>query len=364
MAQAGSLVIRSWQAVGTGQPLAQATRSLDLSTLAPDEVVIEVAGCGVCHTDLGFLYDGVRTGRPFPLTLGHEIAGRVVHGGARARFLVGKAVVVPAVIPCGVCDLCSRGRGAICRAQIFPGSDVDGGFASHVVVPARGLCPVDEVALARVGLQLADVSVLADAISTAYQSVVRSGLREGDVAVVVGAGGVGCFAVQIAAALGAHVIALDIDEARLRLASEHGASVTLNCRGLDSADIKKRLTAIALEREWPLLCWKLFETSGRAAGQTLAFGLLGFGAMLMIVGFTRDKIEVRLASVMAFDATVQGNWGCLPALYPAALALVLEGKVRVAPFVEQRPLSRINDTFATLHETGLPRRPVLVPDFA
>ena len=108
-----------------------------------DEAVVEVAGCGVCHTDLGFLYGGVRTRKEAPLALGHEISGAVVAVGDRYPELLGKAVIVPAVTPCGECADCREGRAAVCQRQVMPGNDVQGGFASHVIVPARGLCVVD-----------------------------------------------------------------------------------------------------------------------------------------------------------------------------------------------------------------------------
>src|SRR3569832_335519 len=106
------------------------------------EVVVAIAGCGVCHTDLGYYYDGVRTNMAPPLALGHEISGTVVETGPGAMEWLGKRVIVPAVLPCGECDLCKRGLATICRAQKMPGNDIQGGFASHVVVPARGLCEV------------------------------------------------------------------------------------------------------------------------------------------------------------------------------------------------------------------------------
>jgi 6-hydroxycyclohex-1-ene-1-carbonyl-CoA dehydrogenase len=109
----------------------------------PGEVVVAVAGCGVCHTDLGYYYDGVRTNHALPLALGHEISGRVVAVGEGAAAWLGTSVIVPAVLPCGECDLCRRGLAPICRAQKMPGNDIQGGFASHIVVPARGLCEVD-----------------------------------------------------------------------------------------------------------------------------------------------------------------------------------------------------------------------------
>src|SRR6185369_9701916 len=87
------------------------------------EVVVAIAGCGVCHTDLGYLYDGVRTNQPLPLALGHEISGRVVAAGEGAGGWLGKSVIVPAVLPCGECDLCKRGLTTICRAQKMPGND-------------------------------------------------------------------------------------------------------------------------------------------------------------------------------------------------------------------------------------------------
>ena len=127
---------------------------------------------------------------------------------------------MPAVIPCGTCPACRDGHGSICPRQIFPGNDVHGGFATHVRVPAHGLCPVPDLADEEVNpadVSLPELSVLADAVSTPYQAILRSGLGAGDLAVFVGAGGVGGFGVQIAAALGAHVVAIDVDADRLAL---------------------------------------------------------------------------------------------------------------------------------------------------
>lgn len=353
---------RSWQMRQPGAPLELSEGTVNPSSLAGGEVLVEVAGCGVCHTDLGFFYGGVRPGRALPLTLGHEISGVVIAAGAEHQHLVGEKVIVPAVIPCGECALCLAGRGSICRKQIFPGSDVHGGFATHVIVPGRGLCPVDHEALRSSGLALPDLAVIADAVSTPYQAVVRSGLASGDTAVFIGAGGVGGFGVQIAAALGARVIAIDVDEARLETIARHGAHHTVSSRDKDPQAIRKAVAEHVKAQGWNPYAWKIFETSGHPRGQETAFALLTYGAHLSVVGYTLEKINVRLSNLMAFDATAQGNWGCLPEHYPAALALVLAGKVQVLPFIEKRPMSRINDTFAELHEGKARRRPVLIPD--
>lgn len=348
-----------WSMTAAGEPMAKS----DFNALAPGEgeVVVEVAGCGVCHTDLGYYYDGVRFNHPLPLTLGHEISGRVVAAGSGTEGWQGKAVIIPAVIPCGACDLCVSGHGTICRQQLMPGNDVQGGFATHVRVPARGLCPVDEQRLAAAGLDLADVSVVADAVTTPYQAAVQAEVRPGDLAIVIGIGGVGGYAVQIANAVGASVIAIDVDQAKLDHMANYGGALTLNAAQIQGRELKKAIQSFVKEKGLPETRWKIFECSGTAPGQDTAFGLLTYGATLSVVGFTMNKIELRLSNLMAFHARALGNWGCLTELYPAALDLVLEKKIALAPFVEKHPLDTINAVFAEAHAHRLTRRAILVP---
>lgn len=348
-----------WMMVEPGRPMVRT--EFELGELAADQVVVEVAGCGVCHTDLGYYYDGVRTNQPLPLALGHEISGRVVGAGSAAGQWVGRAVIVPAVMPCGTCELCTSGHGTICRAQVMPGNDIQGGFASHIVVPARGLCAVDEQRLAAAGLQLADVSVVADAVTTPYQAVTQAGVEPGDVAIVIGVGGVGGYAVQIANAFGASVVAIDVDPAKLELMSKYGAALTLNAREVTGRDLKKAIEAHAKANGLRITRWKIFECSGSGAGQTNAYSLINHGATLAVVGFTMDKVEVRLSNLMAFHARALGNWGCLPEYYPPALDLVLDGRINLANFVERHPLAQINEVFEAAHAHKLTRRAILTP---
>ncbi|MCL5966061.1 MAG: 6-hydroxycyclohex-1-ene-1-carbonyl-CoA dehydrogenase [Deltaproteobacteria bacterium] len=349
-----------WFMTAVGEPMVKA--GFDPFPPSDGEVVVEVAGCGVCHTDLGFYYGGVRVNHGLPLTLGHEISGRVAAAGAGAEGWQGKAVIIPAVIPCGECELCASGHGTICRRQKMPGNDIHGGFATHIRVPARGLCLVDERRLAAAGLQLADVSVVADAVTTPYQAAVQAEVKPGDFAVVVGAGGVGGYAVQIARAFGATVVALDVDQAKLDAMAGHGAALTINVRQVQGRDLKKAIQDFARDNGRPGTGWKIFECSGTAAGQDTAFGLLTYGATLSVVGFTMDKVELRLSNLMAFHARALGNWGCLTELYPQALDLALDRRISLAPFVERHPLSDINEVFAAAHARKLARRAILVPD--
>ena len=348
-----------WIMTAPAAPLAR--REFDPFPPAAGEVVVAIAGCGVCHTDLGYLFDGVRTNRPLPLALGHEISGTVVATGAGAEAWQGEAVIVPAVLPCGECDACRRGRSAICRNQKMPGNDIDGGFATHIRVPARGLCRVDLARLAAAGLTLPDVSVVADAVTTPYQAVRRAGIGPGDLAVVIGVGGVGGFAAQVAHAMGAKVVAIDVDTTKLGAIAAHGAALALDARGQDARALKQEVAAFAKREGLRATEWTILECSGSAAGQNTAWSLLVPGATLGVVGFTMDKVEVRLSNLMAFDARAIGNWGCPPELYPEALDLVLDRRIALAPFVEQHPLDAINDVIDAAHARRLARRAVLTP---
>ncbi len=350
---------RCWQMTEVGKPLVK--EAFTAAPPAKNEVGVEVAGCGVCHTDLGFLYDGVPTKHELPLTLGHEISGKVVACGEGAGAWDGKAVIIPAVIPCGSCDLCQRGLGSICRSQKMPGNDIHGGFASSITVPSYGLCEIDESRLTAIDMTLADVSVVADAVTTPYQAIKLADVQQGDLAIVIGVGGVGGYAVQIASAAGATVIAIDIDEGKLNAVSQYGASLTLNSRDMDNSEIKKQIKSFAKENKLRPTEWKVLECSGTAPGQTTAYSLLTFGGHLSIVGFTLAKTEVRLSNLMAFNARVQGNWGCLPEYYPEVLELVYAGKIKMKPFIKQHPLDDINDVFAAVHAHQMEERAILIP---
>jgi 6-hydroxycyclohex-1-ene-1-carbonyl-CoA dehydrogenase len=352
----------SWQMVEPKQPL----KRVEGPVPAPGagEVRLRVVGCGVCHTDLGFFYDGVRTKSPLPLTLGHEISGMVEAVGAGAERWQGKAVIVPAVMPCGGCDVCRRGFGNICAAQKMPGNDIQGGFASHIVVPAGQLCEVPLASDGRPagssGVSLAELAVVADALTTPYQAIKESGLNGLDTAIFVGIGGVGGFGAQIAKSMGALVIAIDVDPEKLSAIAPY-VDATFDSKTLAFKDLRKAVSDLVKEKGRRRTEWKIFETSGTAAGQQTAFGLLTFGAALAVVGFTMATVDIRLSNLMAFHATARGNWGCVPEHYPAALDLVLSGKVALGPFVKPFPLDEINTVFESVHSRKIRERPVMVP---
>lgn len=352
----------SWQMVAPDQPLER------VETPIPEpkagEVLLKVSGCGVCHTDLGYLYDGVPLNSALPLTLGHEISGIVQATGPGAEAWKGCAVIVPAVMPCGECESCREGRGNICRAQKMPGNDIQGGFASHIVVPARQLCniPVDEnmKPISAGDISLAELSIVADAVTTPYQAIIEAGLSEKDLAVFIGVGGVGGFGALLAKSFGAAVVAIDVDPLKLENISSY-VDATFNVKEIPFKDLRKKVYGVAKETGRSTTHLKIFETSGTAAGQKTAFGLLTFGAHLSVVGFTLDTTEIRVSNLMAFNATMRGNWGCIPEYYRPAVDLILAGKVDLKPFVKTFPLASINEVFEMSHHRKINQRPIMVP---
>lgn len=345
----------SWQMTELNVPFSMVESSIPVP--GEGEAVVKIAGCGVCHTDLSFWHAGVKTKHVLPLTLGHEISGTVISGPAN---YVGRKVIIPAVLPCGECELCKKGASNICQNQKMPGNDFDGGFATHIKVPYKYLCPVPEEALKNHTLE--ELSVVADAISTPYQVIKKSGLEQGELAIVIGVGGVGIYGAQIAKISGAKVIAIDVNDAKLAIATSLGVDGVFNSTGHGIKSIKDNVKAIAKQIGAPKYAWKIFEFSGTKAGQELAFNLITFASTLSVVGFTMDKLELRLSNLMAFDAKAIGTWGCKPELYPEVVELVSSGKLNVKNFVELFPLSHINEVFKNTLEHKYNKRSVLVPE--
>jgi 6-hydroxycyclohex-1-ene-1-carbonyl-CoA dehydrogenase len=328
-------------------------RPLQIPDPGPTEAIVEVIACGLCHTDLGYADGSVPTKKGIPIVLGHEGVGRVVAAGKDFESLVGSTVLVPAVLPCGDCPFCKAGRGNACPNQKMPGNDIDGAFSTHFLVPARPLIKIGASS------NVAALSVVADAVSTAYQAIIRANLTAGDVAIVIGSGGVGSFVVQIANALGASVLSCDIVEERLKLIAGFGAAQTINLTNLDPKELRKQVRAFA--KGVPTLKLKIFECSGSAPGQTTAYGLLERGATMLQVGYTPNPVNVRLSNLMAFDATIHGTWGCPPEVYPGVLRLIEEGKVKLDPFIAYGPMSKVNDYLADMAAHKLERRMVMDP---
>lgn len=350
--------IETWQMVEPGE-LAR-TRIL-MPSLGPDDVVVKIAGCGVCHTDLAYFYMGVPTIQKPPLSLGHEISGIVIGG---REDLMDKEVIIPAVIPCGECEICRNGRSNRCLNQHMPGYSMGiyGGFSSHIVVGGRFLCVVPD----RRGVPLEHLSVVADAVTTPYQAALRAEVKEGDVAIVIGAtGGIGSYMTQIAKGLGAAaVIGIGRNEEKLQVMARYGADFVIRQDDKSSKEVRDLVKEYCRGRGLPANhSWKIFEATGTKPGQELALSLLSYAGKLIVIGYGTEQTDYMLSKLMAYDAQVIGVWGCPPEHYPGVLEMCLDGRIQLGPFVETRPMSRIAETFEQAHHGKLMKRVILTPDF-
>lgn len=324
----------------------------DVPTPRPgvDQALVRVAGCGMCHTDLHYLDHGVKPFKPPPLILGHEIAGTVTEVGAAVDDRrPGERVLIPSVYGCGRCQYCRRGRENLCVNMVMLGNNIDGGYAEFVVVPARELIPVPEA------LPLEQASVIADALSTPFHAVRnRARVQVGETVAVVGCGGVGLNVVQCAAAAGARVIALDLNDERLAIASALGAFATVNPGAVERVDKRVReLTDGGAE--------VVFEAIGNPKTMELAFSLLRKGARMCVIGYSHEPVTLSAARIMYYELTVMGSLGCGAGDYRDILALVAAGRLRLDPIVSGSvPLSDINHGFDRLRR-GEGVRWVVVP---
>jgi 6-hydroxycyclohex-1-ene-1-carbonyl-CoA dehydrogenase len=314
------------------------------------DVLIAVAGCGVCHTDLHYLDHGTPTFKPPPIILGHEVAGTVAGVGAGVTALSeGDRVLVPAVLSCGYCTLCRSGRENICENSRMLGNHIDGGFAEFLVVPAKDVFRLPD------DVPLVEGAIIADAVTTPFHAVVRRGkVVPGDWVVIVGCGGVGLSLVQIAVAVGARVIAVDINDRKLDAATRFGAIATFNSAGARKLDKEVRLLSgggvdVA------------FEAVGNAATQETALNCLRTGGKLVLVGYSPETLPLNAGRVMFREIDVLGSLGCRPVDYPRAIELVRQGRVRLQELVtHQFPLARIGEAFDQLR-SGDAIRVVVTP---
>ena len=315
----------------------------------PGEVLVKVAACGVCHTDLHYLDHGTPTFKAPPLVLGHEIAGTLASPDPTGRLAEGEHVLLPAVLSCGRCTACRNGRENICENGVMLGNTIDGGYAEYVKVPARDVLRLPPE------IPLVEGSIIADALTTPYHAVVNRGrVRPGDRVVVIGCGGVGLNVVQMAAALGARVTAVDIAAAKLEWARRLGAESVLDSSAVPRPDRALReLTGGGAD--------VAFEAVGRATTQELAVGAVRTGGRVVFVGYSPESMPLNAGRVMFRELEIVGSLGCRPVDYPRVIDLVRQGRIKVAELVNRRfTLDRIGDAFDFLR-SGESIRSVVTP---
>ncbi|MEE1941330.1 NAD(P)-dependent alcohol dehydrogenase [Streptomyces sp. TRM 70361] len=323
----------------------------------PGEVLIKVAGAGVCHSDLHVMEWPAGT-LPYglPFTLGHETAGWIhtLGPGARTPGLEeGDAVLVYGPWGCGVCPSCARGAENYCRRAAELGAaggglGADGGMAEYMIVPSRRLlAPLD-------GLDPRQAAPLTDAALTPYHAIKRSlhRLVPGSTAVVIGVGGLGHMAVQLLKALcAAEVVAVDLSAEKLDLAAGAGADHCVPA-GEGAAERIRELTG-GLGAALVLDCVGADPTLATAAAVAAP------ESDVTVVGLAGGTLPVRYGT-LPWEASVSiPYWGTRPEL-AEVVALARAGRIR--PHVEVFPLREADEVYQRLRDGLIAGRAVLVPE--
>jgi len=334
--------------LGPDQPLD--VRDVPTPEPGPGEILIRVAACGVCHTDLHYIDHGTPTFKAPPMILGHEISGTVsALGRGVTSFSEGDRVLAAAVTSCGACPACREGRENICPHGFMLGNHIDGGYAEYVVTPAKDTFPLPD------DVPLIEGSIIADAITTPYHAVVNRGrVRPGDAVVVFGCGGVGLNVVQMAAARGGRVVAVDIADRKLEWARKLGAAEVLNPEDVERVDkALRKLTGGGAD--------VAFEVIGNPRTQEQALAALKTGGRLVMVGYSPEAMTLNSGRVMFRELEIVGSLGCRPTDYPRVIDMVRQGRIRLKELVTHRyALDDINEALETLR-SGAAIRAVVTP---
>jgi L-iditol 2-dehydrogenase len=297
--------------------------SLERPTLGPRDVLIAIQACGICGSDVhGF--DGSTGRRIPPLVMGHETAGTVVEIGAEVvRCAVGDRVAVDSLVWCGECDACRQGKTNMCTKRGILGVACQefrrqGAFAEFLSVPEHIVhhlppeLPFEHAALV-------------EPVSVALHAVGRLAIEPGDRAVVVGSGMIGLLVIQALRVAGCgEVIAIDVEESRLRLAEELGATATIAA----ADDPMARVLQLTDGRGADVAV----EVVGNEPAFRTAVGSVRRGGQVCLVGNLQAEVPLPLQEVVMREIVLTGSCAT-SGEYPRAIELLATGQIRVQPLI-------------------------------
>ena len=310
----------------------------------PRQVRIKVEACGICHSD-SYVVTGTFPGVHYPAVPGHEIAGRIDAAGPEiTTWRVGQRVGVGWFGgTCGVCPRCRRGDFITCQNLKVPGIHYDGGYADYMIAPIEALASIPDA------LAAASAAPLLCAGITTFNALRHSGARPGDLVAVHGIGGLGHLAVQFAAKMGFHTVAIARGKDKEQLALDLGAHVYLDSQTGDAA---KALTALGGAKT--ILAT---VTSGKA--MTPLIDGLGIDGTLIVVGASPEPIEVNPFHIIGERRGVRG--------WPSGTSVDSEDTMRfsamtgVEAMIETYPLTRATEAYERMLSGKARFRVVIVP---
>lgn len=293
-----------------------------------DEVLVEVKACGICGSDIHGL-DGSTGRRLPPLVMGHEAAGVITQlGSAVSGWSVGDRVTFDSTVSCGDCWYCRRGDINLCDRRSVLGVAIedyhrDGAFAQYVAVPARILYRIpDAVSFHH--------AAMTEPLSVAFHGVHLARPEVTETAVVVGTGMIGLLIVQVLRASGCgKIIAVDLEQEKLRKAQDQGADLGLDPR---APDFKERVLA-ETDGHGADMC---LEAVGATPAIQAAIDVVRKGGRVVLVGNVSPKVEIPLQAVVSRQIALLGSCAS-NGEYPNCLRLIEKGQINLDPMISARP---------------------------
>lgn len=310
----------------------------------PEDAVIKIEACGVCRSDWHAWqgdWSWIGLSPELPITPGHEFGGIVEEVGKDVKsFRPGDRVTVPFHSACGRCEYCKKGVPNLCEDLQIYGlvSGLEGGYAEYILIRnadfnlIRLPDNVDSLTAAAVGCRY----------MTGYHGIVRGNVKPGDWVAVHGAGGVGLSAIQVANALGAQVIAVDIDDQKLEIAKQEGAVVTVNARKENVSEAIKEVTKggahVGLDALWIKDTVLNSVLSLRKGGRHVQVGLTTSEEG----GFVSLPVDLITAAEIEFV----GSLGNPHPDYRGLLSLISSGRLNPKRLIEREVhLKEVNTVF-------------------
>jgi propanol-preferring alcohol dehydrogenase len=310
----------------------------------PNDAILRVRAAGVCHSDLHVL-DGEVPFLKSAFTMGHEVCGELIEVGSEVpdTFKKGVLYAVHGPNPCGNCNYCRTGRDNLCDSptRAYIGLGADGGYSEFIKVPARNIVEVPE------GVSAEVAAVATDAVLTPWHAFkTLANIRQGDTVLVIGLGGLGMNGMQIAHALGAHVIASDVRETSLEMARQLGADEVFHSKELEEKLQGRKIDVVG-------------DFVGRESTFKQAQTLVSPGGIVSAVGLGSLQVPFMPMIVASYEIRVQGSfWGTSVEL-KEVLRYIADGEI--TPQVDTGKLEDVNHWIEELKHGRVKSRMALMP---